>query len=79
MGVSVFELTMPRLSMAMTEGELTEWLVPDGSEVTEGQPIYSIQSEKAVQEIESPTSGVLRHIGQIGQTYEVGVKIGEIV
>lgn len=74
----MIELTMPRLSMSMTEGELTEWLAPDGSEVAEGQAIYTIQSEKAVQEIPSPAGGILRHVAEVGQIYEVGVKLGEI-
>jgi len=70
---------MPKLGMSMTEGELAEWLVPDGALVTEGQAIYSIESEKSTQEVESPASGTLRQIGSAGETYNVGDKIGEIV
>lgn len=73
------ELTMPKLGMSMTEGELTEWLVADGAQVTEGQPIYSVESDKSTQEIEAPASGTLRQVAAAGETYEVGTKLGEIV
>jgi pyruvate/2-oxoglutarate dehydrogenase complex dihydrolipoamide acyltransferase (E2) component len=72
------DLNMPKLAMSMTEGELTEWLVEDGATVAEGQAIYSIEADKATQEIEAPVAGVLRQLGVVGETYEVGTKIGEI-
>ena len=43
-----------------------------------GQPIYSLESDKSVIEIESPASGTLRIIGRIGEVYAVGTVIGEI-
>jgi pyruvate/2-oxoglutarate dehydrogenase complex dihydrolipoamide acyltransferase (E2) component len=63
----------------MNEGVIAEWLVQDGSAVREGQPIYSIESDKSVQEIESPASGMLRIIGRVGETYQVGAVIAEIL
>jgi len=72
------DLNMPKLAMSMTEGELTEWLVEDGATVTEGQAIYSVEADKSTQEIAAPVGGVLRQIGVVGETYEVGAKIGEI-
>lgn len=72
-------LMMPKLAMSMTEGTLVEWLVPDGTEVTAGDPIYTVESEKTVQEIEAPVSGMLRHGATQGEDYEVGAKLGEIV
>jgi pyruvate/2-oxoglutarate dehydrogenase complex dihydrolipoamide acyltransferase (E2) component len=72
-------LTIPRLEMAMTEGVLAEWLVADGAQVKEGDPIYVIETGKAVQEIQAPASGRLLHKAQAGETYLVGTDIGEIV
>ena len=72
-------LTIPRLEMAMTEGVLAEWLVADGAQVKEGDPIYTIETGKAVQEIQAPASGRLLHKAQAGETYLVGTDIGEIV
>ena len=73
------QLTLPRLEMAMTEGDLAQWLVEDGAEVKEGDPIYVLETGKATQEIESPASGRLVRKAAAGQTYAVGTEIGEIV
>ena len=62
----------------MEEGTLTEWLVTDGAEVKEGQPLYSLESEKSVQEIEAPASGRLKIVATPGAVYKVGEVLGEI-
>ena len=72
-------LTIPKLEMAMTEGTLTEWLVKDGAEVREGQPIYALETGKSVQDIAAPRSGKLKVIAAAGQLYQVGDLIAEIV
>lgn len=72
------QLTIPRLEMSMTEGVLTEWLVTDGTEVKEGDPIYSLETGKSIQEILAPASGRLTHKAKAGETYPVGTDIGEI-
>ncbi len=65
--------------MAMTEGTLAQWLVEDGQEVTEGQPIYVIETEKAAQDVDAPATGRLSHKLPSGAIYDVGTEIGEIV
>jgi pyruvate/2-oxoglutarate dehydrogenase complex dihydrolipoamide acyltransferase (E2) component len=72
-------LTIPKLQMSSTEGTLAEWLVADGSTVEEGQAIYSLETDKSVQEIESPAAGKLVQKQAAGETYPVGTEIGEIV
>jgi pyruvate/2-oxoglutarate dehydrogenase complex dihydrolipoamide acyltransferase (E2) component len=62
----------------MNEGVLAEWLVEDGAQVTEGQPLYSLESDKSTNEVDSPASGTLKIVGVIGETYEVGTVIAEI-
>jgi pyruvate/2-oxoglutarate dehydrogenase complex dihydrolipoamide acyltransferase (E2) component len=71
-------LTIPRLEMAMTEGTLVEWLVPDGTEVKEGAPIYVLETGKATQDITAPASGRLVQRAKAGETYPVGTDIGEL-
>ncbi len=63
----------------MQEGILTAWLVPDGTTVTEGQPIYTLEIEKATMDVEAPANGLLKHVGIVGTAYKVGTVIGEIV
>jgi len=72
-------LTIPKLQMSSTEGTLAEWLVDDGETVEEGQAIYSLETDKSVQEIEAPAAGKLVHKKEAGETYPVGTEIGEII
>jgi pyruvate/2-oxoglutarate dehydrogenase complex dihydrolipoamide acyltransferase (E2) component len=73
------ELTMPRLAMSMTEGTFAGWLVEDGAQVSAGQPIYSVEADKANEEVEAPATGTLRQTAVAGEVYEVGARLGEIV
>ena len=72
------QILLPKLGFSMSEGAIAEWLVADGAEVQEGQPLYSLESEKSVQEVESPASGRLRILAQIGEVHAVGAVLGEI-
>jgi len=72
------EIRIPGLGVGMTEGILTEWIVPDGTAVKAGDYIYSLETEKTVQEIEAPADGVLKTIGQPGETYPVGELVATI-
>ncbi len=70
---------MPKLTMAATEATFLEWLVGDGTEVTEGEPIYSVSTDKVETEVKSPASGVLRHgSAEFEVDYPVGTQLGAI-
>jgi len=71
-------VTLPKIGFSMNEGIIAEWLVQDGAQVTEGQPIYSLESDKSTNEVESPATGTIRIIGEVGETYEVGTVLAEI-
>ncbi|HEY0651038.1 lipoyl domain-containing protein [Phenylobacterium sp.] len=72
------EILLPKLGFDMNEGILTEWLVADGSHVSEGQPLYSVESDKSNNEIEAPASGTLKILAAPEETYEVGTVLGYI-
>ena len=72
------QVILPKLGFSMNEGTLAEWLVPDGGEAREGQPLFVLESDKSAQEIEAPTTGTLKILAQAGETYEVGTVLGEI-
>ena len=72
------EIILPKLGFSMSEGRVSEWLATDGSSVTAGQPLYSIESEKSVEEVEAPASGVLRIQVEAGNTVPVGTILGKI-
>lgn len=71
-------IRIPKLSMAVEEADLVEWLVPDGARVEAGQAIFSIATDKVETEIEAAASGVVRQREAAGRTYQVGTAIGEI-
>jgi pyruvate/2-oxoglutarate dehydrogenase complex dihydrolipoamide acyltransferase (E2) component len=73
------EIVLPKLGFSMDEGVLVQWLAVDGAVVTQGQPLYSLESEKSVQDIEAPASGTLRVMLAAGETYKVGAVLGEIL
>jgi pyruvate dehydrogenase E2 component (dihydrolipoamide acetyltransferase) len=54
---------MPKLSDTMTEGVVAEWLKKVGDEVSSGDILAEIESDKATMEFESFYDGVLLHIG----------------
>ena len=53
---------MPRLSQDMTQGRIVEWLKKEGEAVREGEPLVSIESDKAEVELQAPQSGILRRV-----------------
>jgi len=72
------EVLLPKLGFSMNEGELAEWLVGDGEQVVEGQALFSLESDKSTNEIESPGTGTLRILKEPGETYEVGTVLAII-
>lgn len=72
------EILLPKLGFSMSEGVLAEWLVAEGGTVTEGQPLFALESDKSTNEVEAPASGTLRINLQAGETYEVGTVLGLI-
>ena len=72
------EVLLPKLGFSMESGELSEWLVEDGAEVTEGQPLFVLESDKSANEIEAPASGTLKILAEIGVPYDVGTVLAEI-
>ncbi len=73
-----FVIRIPRVSVAVAEAELVELLVAAGDHVEEGQPLFSIATEKVEQEVEAGASGTVRWTGEVGTTYDIGAEIGVI-
>ena len=73
-----FVIRIPRVSVAVSEAELLEFLVDAGEHVEEGTPIYVIATEKVDQDIEAGASGTVQWTGEIGTTYDIGAEIGVI-
>ena len=54
------EVVMPRLGWGGKEGSLVEWIEQDGDSVNVGDVICTVEGDKAVNEVESLDSGILR-------------------
>jgi pyruvate/2-oxoglutarate dehydrogenase complex dihydrolipoamide acyltransferase (E2) component len=74
----VTELRIPQAGSEMDEAELVEWLVPSGTRVDEGQPVYVLITDKVEMDVEAPASGILHHVGEAGQVYAVGTVVARI-
>ncbi|MFA7603629.1 MAG: lipoyl domain-containing protein [Novosphingobium sp.] len=72
-------IRIPKIGISMTEATLREWFAADGDEVEAGQPLYSIEMDKATNEISAPIAGRLEIIGKLDEIYQVGDLIGKIV
>src|SRR5688572_5402193 len=73
---------MPRLGWTMETGRVVEWLKSDGDEVEAGDLIFSVETDKAVTEVESLDSGVLRippDAPEIGAEVAVGAMLAYIL
>jgi pyruvate dehydrogenase E2 component (dihydrolipoamide acetyltransferase) len=55
-----FEVTIPRLGWSMEVGTLAEWQKKDGDQVEAGEILFTVEGDKALQEVEALESGVLR-------------------
>lgn len=69
---------LPKLEFSMDSGVISEWLVPDGGNAVKGDPLYALEMDKAVHEVEAPCSGTLRIKAKPGQSYPVGTVIATI-
>src|SRR5215471_8669717 len=56
------EIQMPKLSDTMTEGTLVAWKKRKGDQVSAGEVIAEIETDKATMEWESPEDGILAEI-----------------
>jgi pyruvate/2-oxoglutarate dehydrogenase complex dihydrolipoamide acyltransferase (E2) component len=57
-----YEFKLPDLGEGLTEGEISRWLVEEGQEVVEDQPLVEIATDKTTVEIPSPASGAVSRI-----------------
>jgi len=83
------KVSMPKLGLTMTEGTIVEWKKKEGEEVTKGEILYVVETEKVTFEVEAPESGILGKIvakegdvipvgGVVAYILQVGEKISDI-
>jgi pyruvate/2-oxoglutarate dehydrogenase complex dihydrolipoamide acyltransferase (E2) component len=75
-----YEFKLPDLGEGLTEGEIARWLVAEGQELAEDDPLVEIATDKTTVEIPSPAAGTVTKIlvgeGQVVPVGTVLVVIG---
>ena len=73
------EVVMPQMGESVVEGTITGWLVREGDQVTEDQPLVAISTDKVDAEIPSPAAGVIgRIVAKEGETLPIGALLAVI-
>ena len=68
-----YEFKLPDLGEGLTEGEVARWLVTEGQELAEDDPLVEIQTDKTTVEIPSPAAGtVMKILVAEGEVVPVG-------
>jgi len=77
----VFEFKLPDVGEGVAEGEVVKWLVKEGAEVKENQPLVEIMTDKVNVEISSPKKGTILKLnakeGEVVKVGQVLLVIGE--
>src|SRR3954462_14162789 len=68
-----YEFKLPDIGEGVVEGEIVKWLVQEGDQLHQDQPMVEIMTDKATVEIPAPRAGkVLKRMYAEGQTCPVG-------
>lgn len=76
------ELTLPRLGWTMEEGTFGVWLKEDGAQIRSGDLLYTLEGDKATQEVEALEEGILRILPngpKEGDVLPVGALLGYLL
>jgi pyruvate/2-oxoglutarate dehydrogenase complex dihydrolipoamide acyltransferase (E2) component len=76
--MSEHAIRIPRSSPDATEATLIDFLVEEGGQATEGQPLFTIATDKVEIEIEAGVSGTVHWTAELESDYDIGAEIGII-
>jgi len=73
------KITMPMLGLTMTEGTIRKWWKREGDPVEKGAPLFEVETDKALVDVEAPEDGwLLRVLVRAEQAVLVGTIVGVI-
>ena len=55
-------IVLPKLGLTQDEGTIVRWLKSEGSDVTKGEPLFEVMTDKATVEVEASATGTLLRI-----------------
>lgn len=74
-----YEIVIPRLGLTMETGRIVEWYKQDGESVRVGEPIFAVETDKAVQDISAEADGTVYREPAIGsEPLPIGSVVGHI-
>lgn len=73
------KIVMPKLGMAMKEGQVAKWLKNSGDDVAPEDPVVVVMSKKITYEVKASVAGTLHAVTAVKQTRPVGAIIGWIL
>ncbi len=53
------EVVMPKFGLTMQEGTIQQWFKAEGEAIEAGQPLFEVETEKVLYEVEAPASGTV--------------------
>lgn len=68
---AVIAVRMPQMNVNDEEVTILNWRVEDGGRAVEGEPLCEVETSKAVGDLPSPATGVLRHAARAGDMVKV--------
>jgi len=79
MSEKIYPVTVPKWGIEMQEGTIVSWHAAEGKEISRGDELIDIETDKIVNTMEAPMSGILRRcLVQEGETLKVGALLGVI-
>jgi pyruvate dehydrogenase E2 component (dihydrolipoamide acetyltransferase) len=75
-----YEIVVPRLGLTMEEGRVVEWFKEPGESVEAGEPLFAVETDKVVLEVEAPVSGIVHPLPDLPpEPMPIGTLIGYIL
>ena len=75
----MYEVKLPKWGQVMEEATIVEWLKTVGDEVAPGDPLVTVETDKALGEVEAEVGGKLHEICiETGETAELGATLCRI-
>lgn len=73
------KINMPKLAPEMEGGVLCAWLKEEGDTVAAGEPLFEIETNKVVNQVEATVSGVLKkQLAEEGDTVRVDTAVAVV-
>ncbi len=72
MSDKIKQIVMPKWGLSMKEGKVTKWLVKPGDQVSVGDELLEVETEKIASAVEATDAGIVRRIlGEVDAVYPV--------